>query len=330
MERYAAITGWGMAVPERVVTNSDLAEQIETSDEWIRSRTGICERRVAEPHEYTSVLATAASRQALACAGIAPDAIELVIVATCTPDRRFPATASAVQEQLGIPRAGAFDLVAACSGFVYGLSVATGLIRGGQYQTVLLVAADLFSHILNWRDRGTCVLFGDGAGAVVLQASPKPLGLLASVLGSWGKGEDLMLIEAGGTRMPLTPELMAEDRHYFAMHGREIFKHAVREMGESSRQVLAEARMTIDDIKLVIPHQANRRIIEALVKRMEIPWERVFLNLERYGNTSAASVGIALCEAVAEGRLQAGDTVLMTAFGGGLTWGSAIVRWGQD
>lgn len=329
MVRYAAISGWGMAVPERLLTNTDLERMIDTSDEWIRTRTGIAERHIAAPGEHTSVLGSRAGQQAMEQAGLAPEDIDLVIVATCTPDRPFPATASAIQAQLALPNAGAFDVVAACSGFVYGLSVATNMIRGGEHRTVLLVAVDLFSHILNWDDRNTCVLFGDGAGAVVLQASDEPYGMLASVLGSSGEGEELMTIEAGGTRLPLTPELLDQRRNCFFMNGREVFKHAVREMCESSLQAIARAGLTMDDIHLVVPHQANLRIIDALAKRLEISRERVVVNIEHYGNTSAASIPIALYEAARQGRLREGDTILLTAFGGGLAWASAVIRWGR-
>lgn len=330
MGRYAAITGWGMAVPRRVVTNDDLSHRIDTSDEWIRSRTGIAERRLAEPDEYTSVLAAAAGRQAIEQARLRPESLDLVIVATCTPDRPFPATASSVQASLGIPAAGAFDVVAACSGFLYGLSVATSMIRSGAHERVLLVGADLFSHILNWQDRGTCVLFGDGAGAVVLQSSEEPYGMLSAMLRSSGESGDIMMIEAGGTRMPLTPELLGQPQCYFAMNGREVFKRAVREMGDSMLQILAAADLTLDDVRLIIPHQANLRIIEALAKRLDVPMERMVINLERYGNTSAASIPIALSEAATGGQLRQGDHLLLTAFGGGLTWASALVRWGSD
>ncbi len=326
--RYAAITGWGMAVPRRVVTNDELARQIDTSDEWIRTRTGISQRHVAGPDEFTSVLATNAGRAALARAGLAAEAVDTVIVATCTPDRPFPATACTVQQNLGIPRAGAFDLAAACSGFVYGLSVGSGLIKGGMSRTLLLIAADIFTHLIDWQDRNTCVLFGDGAGAVVLQASEQPLGLLASNIGAWGEGETMMAVDAGGTRLPATPALLEQRRQYVYMQGREIFKHAVRGMCESSEQALAEAGVELDAIKLVVPHQANVRIIEAVAKRLELPIDRFFINLDRYGNTSAASVPIALYEAAEAGRIAPGDLVLLTAFGGGLTWGSAVVRWG--
>ncbi|GAB4435187.1 MAG: beta-ketoacyl-ACP synthase III [Chloroflexi bacterium OHK40] len=326
--RYAAIAGWGMAVPRRVVTNDELAQRLDTSDEWIRTRTGIAQRHVAGPDEFTSVLAARAGREALERAGMAPEAVDTVIVATCTPDRPFPATACTVQAALGMPRAGAFDLAAACSGFVYGLSVGSALVQSGMSRSVLLIAADIFTHLIDWNDRNTCVLFGDGAGAVVLRASEQPLGLLSSNIGAWGEGETLMAVDAGGTLLPATPALLEERRQYVYMNGREIFKHAVRGMCESSERAVADAGLTMDDVALVVPHQANVRIIEAVAKRLELPMERFFVNLDRYGNTSAASVPIALYEAVQQGRVHAGDHVLLTAFGGGLTWGSALIRWG--
>lgn len=327
--RYAAITGWGMAVPRRIVTNAELASRIDTSDEWIRTRTGIAQRHVAGPGEHTSALATAAGREALERAGVDPSAVDTVIVATCTPDRPFPATACTVQQNLGISRAGAFDLAAACSGFVYGLSVGSAMIKSGMSRTLLLVAADVFTHLINWQDRNTCVLFGDGAGAVVLQAADEPLGLLSSNIGAWGEGETLMAVDAGGTLLPATPALLEQGRQYVYMNGREIFKHAVRGMCESSEQAVADAGVSLDEIKLVVPHQANVRIIEAVAKRLEIPLKRCYVNLDRYGNTSAASVPIALYEAAQAGLIAQGDLVLLTAFGGGLTWGSAVVRWGS-
>jgi 3-oxoacyl-[acyl-carrier-protein] synthase III len=317
-----------MAVPSRVVTNDELAQRLDTSDEWIRSRTGIAERRVAGPDEFTSVLATRAGREALERAGVIPDAVDTVIVATCTPDRPFPATACTVQANLGIGRAAAFDIAAACSGFVYGLSVATAMIKSGMSGTTLLIAADIFTHLIDWEDRNTCVLFGDGAGAVLLRSTSEPRGLLASNIGAWGEGETLMAVDAGGTRMPATPELMEQRRQFVYMNGREIFKHAVRGMCDSAERAVAEAGFQLDDVALVVPHQANVRIIEAIAKRLELPMERCFVNLDRYGNTSAASVPIALYEAEQQGRIKPGDLVLLTAFGGGLTWGSALVRWG--
>jgi 3-oxoacyl-[acyl-carrier-protein] synthase-3 len=234
-----------------------------------------------------------------------------------------------VQANLGISRAAAFDLAAACSGFVYGLGVATSMIRSGAARNVLFIAADVFTHYINWNDRNTCVLFGDGAGAVVLQPSEEQYGQLACVLGASGKDEDLMAVDAGGTRLPATPELLEEGRQYVYMNGREIFKLAVRGMGDSSLQALAEAGMTTDDIALVVPHQANLRIIEATAKRLNVPMDRVFVNLDRYGNTSAGTIPIALAEAADQGRIKDGDNVLLTAFGGGLTWASAVIRWGR-
>jgi len=329
MATYAAITGWGMAVPERVLTNADLERIVNTSDEWIQTRTGIRERRVVGPGESTSTLSTEAGRRALEQAGLAPTEIDLIILATCTPDRPFPATACTVQANLGIPRAAAFDVVAACSGFVYGLSVATSMIQSGAARNVLFIAADIFTHYINWNDRNTCVLFGDGAGAVVLQPSEQRYGQLSSVLGASGKDEDLMAVDAGGTRLPATAELLEQGRQYVYMNGREIFKLAVRGMGDSSAQAIAEAGLTKHDIALVLPHQANLRIIEATAKRLEMPMERVFVNLDRYGNTSAATIPIALAEAVAQDRIKDGDNLLLTAFGGGLTWASSVIRWGH-
>jgi 3-oxoacyl-[acyl-carrier-protein] synthase-3 len=318
-----------MAVPEQVLTNADLEKMVDTSDEWIRTRTGIVERRISGPDEYTSVLATSAGRAAMERAGVSPDEVDLVIVATCTPDCPIPSTACAVQARLGLPRAGAFDVAAACSGFVYGLSVATSMIRGGGHRTILLIASDLLSRAVNWKDRNTCILFGDGAGAVVVQATEEPLGLLSSVLRSDGEHEGLMIVEAGGTRLPITHDLIEEDRHCVVMQGREVFKYAVRGLVESSHQAIADAGLTMDDIRLVIPHQANFRIIDALIKRLELPPERVVINIERYGNTSGASVPIALNEAAEAGRLHKGDYVLLTAFGAGFAWASAVVRWGH-
>ncbi|RRR67266.1 MAG: ketoacyl-ACP synthase III [Candidatus Viridilinea halotolerans] len=328
--RYAALVGWGMAVPQRLVTNEELAQRIDTSDAWIRSRTGIAQRYVAGPDEPTSVLAAAAGRAALTRAGLGPEAVDTLIVATCTPDRPFPATACAVQRMLGMGRGAAFDLVAACSGFVYGLSVGTSLVRSGMSRVLLLIAADVFTHFIDWEDRNTCVLFGDGAGAVVLQVSAAPFGSLASNIGAWGAGETLMAVDVGGTLLPTTSELLSERRQYVYMNGREIFRHAVRGMCESAEQAVREAGVSFDAIRLVVPHQANVRIIEAVAKRLGLPMERVFVNLDRYGNTSAASVPLALCEAAEQGLIAPGDLVLLTAFGGGLTWGSSVVRWGCE
>lgn len=318
-----------MSVPQRVVTNADLERLVDTSDEWIVTRTGIRERHIVGPGESTSTLASEAGRQALARAGLEPSAIDMVIVATCTPDRPFPATACTVQANLGIAHAGAFDLAAACSGFVYGLNVATSMVQSGAARNVLFVAADVFSRsFINWSDRATCVLFGDGAGALVLQPSDEPYGLLACDLGASGADEDLMVVEAGGTRMPATAEALEQGKQYFVMQGREVFKLAVRGMAESSLRVLHDAGVSIDDVRLIVPHQANVRIIEATAKRLGLPMDRFLVNIDRYGNTSAATIPIGLVEAVADGRLGQDEYVLTTAFGGGLTWGSALIRWG--
>lgn len=329
MSNYAAITGWGLAVPEQVLSNTDLERMVETSDEWIQTRTGIRERRIVGPGESTSTLATDAGRRAIERAGIKPTDIDLIVLATCTPDRPFPATACTVQANLGIPRAAAFDVAAACSGFVYGLNVATSMIRAGTARNVLFIAADVFTHYINWNDRNTCVLFGDGAGAVVLQPSDEPLGLLSCVMGASGEDEDLMAVDVGGSRMPATAELLEQGRQYVYMNGREIFKLAVRGMAESSLQAIGEARLAPDDIALTVPHQANIRIIEATAKKLNVSMERVFVNIDRYGNTSAATIPIALVEACEQGKIKDGDNVLLTAFGGGLTWASSVIRWGK-
>ena len=328
-QRYAAITGWGMAVPQRVVTNDELSERMDTSDEWIRTRTGISTRRLAGPGEHTSALGAAAGRRALESAGVEAATIDTVIVATCTPDQPFPATAVFVQAELGCTRAAAFDLVAACSGFVYGISVASSLITSGMSRRVLLVAAEVFSNLIDWNDRTTAVLFGDGAAALVLEATEQPLGLLTTQIGADGQLASLLTAEAGGTRCPLTPELQAAGAHLFHMNGREVFKHAVREMTETSQAVLDSAGLSLADIDLIVPHQANVRIIEAIARRLDVSMDRVVVNLDRYGNTSAASIPLALCEAADSGRLRDGMLVLVTAFGGGVTWGSALLRWGR-
>jgi 3-oxoacyl-[acyl-carrier-protein] synthase-3 len=328
MALHAAIVGWGMSVPSRVVTNAELSTMVDTSDEWIQSRTGIKERRIISNGETTSTLASAASRAAMAMAGVQAADIDMVIVATFSPDRPMPATACRVQAELGITNAAAFDIAAACSGFVYGLSVATSLIQTGVAKRILFCAADVVSHYVNWNDRNTCVLFGDGAGAVVLEATDQPYGLMSSDMGDAGDREDLLMVEAGGTCLPLTGDMAASDRRFLTMNGREVFKLAVRGMEESSLAALSKAHLTLADIAVVVPHQANRRIIEAIAERLGVPIEQFYINVQRYGNTSAATIPMALTEAVAEGVIHNDTYVLLTAFGGGLTWASAVVRWG--
>lgn len=317
----------GIAVPERIMTNYDLEKMVDTTDEWIVTRTGIRERRIAGPDTGTSDLAASAARQALDQAGVTPDQVDLVIVATCTPDMMFPATACLVQDRLGAARAGAFDLEAACSGFIYGLAVGSQFVRTGMYENVLVIGAEILSRIINWQDRGTCVLMGDGAGAALLRPMPDGYGLLGFDLGSDGSGGDLLKVAAGGTRLPASPETVAQGQHYLYMNGREVFKFAVVTMGEAAEQALAKCGLGFEDVDWYVPHQANERIIDASARRFGFPMEKVIMNLERYGNTSAASIPIALCEAVAEGKVKRDDVVLAVAFGGGLTWGAAVMRW---
>jgi 3-oxoacyl-[acyl-carrier-protein] synthase-3 len=326
--RYVRIAGWGKYLPERIMTNHELEALVDTSDEWIRARTGIAERRVAAPHETTCSMAVAAAQAAMDRAGVGPDDLELIVVATCTPDYvNMPATASLVQEALGSRRAGAFDLNAVCSGFLYALTTASQFVLSGAHRTVLVVGADVFTRILDWQDRSTCVLFGDGAGAVVLRATDEPGGLLSFVLGSDGSGACSLYVPAGGGRLPTSAETVAERLHYVKMKGRDVFRFATTVVPESVTQALASAGLSTDDVDLFIPHQANTRILDAALRRLRLPESTAFSNVERYGNTSAASVPVALCEALDEGRISAGGTVVMSGFGAGLSWGTAVWRW---
>jgi 3-oxoacyl-[acyl-carrier-protein] synthase-3 len=320
--------GWGKYLPTRVMPNSELADLVDTSDEWIRARTGIGERRIAAPEETTCTLAVHAARQALERAQVAPEALDLIIVATCTPDySNMPATASLVQHALGAPRAGAFDLNAVCSGFLYGLATGSQFIVSGAYQSVLVIGAEVFTRILDWQDRSTCVLFGDGAGAVVLQPSDVPGGLLSFVLGSDGAGACSLYVPAGGSRQPPSAETVAAREHYVKMQGRDVFRFATRVLPESVLQAVEAANLTTDDIDVLIPHQANTRIIDAAVRRLKLSETAVFSNVERYGNTSAASIPVALCEAIEAGMVRPGTTLVLSGFGAGLSWGSAVWRW---
>jgi len=326
--RYVRIGGWGKYLPERIMPNSELATLVDTSDEWIRARTGIAERRIAAPEETTCTLAVHAARAALDRAGLAPRDLDLIIVATCTPDyANMPATASLVQDALGAHRAGAFDLNAVCSGFVYALATGSQFIQSGVHQAVLVIGADVFTRILDWQDRSTCVLFGDGAGAVVLQPSDEPGGLMSFVLGSDGAGACSLYVPAGGSRRPTSAETVAEREHYVKMQGREVFRFATRVVPDSVLQALEQAGLGTADVDLFIPHQANVRIIDAAARRLKLPEGSVFSNVAHYGNTSAASVPVALCEAIDEGLIRPGSTVVMTGFGAGLTWGTAVWRW---
>jgi 3-oxoacyl-[acyl-carrier-protein] synthase-3 len=325
--RYAAITGWGMAVPERVMTNADLERMVETSDEWIVSRTGIKERRVVGPDDSTTSLSTAAARQALDRAGLEPTDIDLIIVGTCTPDQFLVSQACLVQAELG-GNAGAFDLGAACSGFVYALATGNQFIQSGLYRRVLVIGADTLTRFVDYTDRTTCVLFGDGAGAVVLEATDEPRGLLSTVLGADGAGNKHLYIPGWGAFVPESAEIFPEYRPYLQMNGQEVFKFAVRVMGDAAAEAVEKAGLTFSDIGMLIPHQANARIIEAAARRLDLPKDKVWINLDRFGNTSAASIPIALCEVEASGQLNEGDNLVFVAFGGGLAWAAGVVRWG--
>ena len=322
MRICAQVTGWGKCLPQRILTNDDLAAHVDTSDEWIRSRTGIAARRIAEPRDTTATLAIRAARNALEVAGLAPQKLDLIIVATATPERVFPATACLVQDALGASHAAAFDLSAGCAGFVYALGLAAQVIASGGQHNVLVIGAETMSRIIDWKDRNTCVLFGDGAGAVVLQAAQGNGGVLSSVLGADGSGANLLLAP------PIVHSASQDSQRAIRMNGREVYRFATRIMVKASREALEKAGLTVDDVALFIPHQANLRIIDAAAQDLGIPRDRVYVNVQRYGNTSAASIPIALCEAVEEGRLQAGDHVVLVGFGAGLTWAAAVLRWG--
>ena len=329
MARYAQIIGWGKALPSRVMTNDELSRVVDTSDEWIRSHTGIRARRIAGPRETTYSLAQQAALAAIEVADIHPAHIDQVIVCTFSPEfGGMPSVASLVQDAIGAEHAGAFDLSAACAGFMYGLAVAQSMIVAGQCDTVLLIGSETLSRLLDWSDRSTCVLFGDGAGAVLLQATDRRTGVLSCVLGSDGSGGELLCIPGGGSRLPASPQTVMDRLHYIRMNGPEVYKFAVRIMAKVAEQSLARAGLSVQDIDLFIPHQANLRIIESAARSLRLPAERIFVNLERYGNTSAASIPIALCEAIEEGWIQANDRLVFVGFGGGLAWGAAVVQWG--
>jgi 3-oxoacyl-[acyl-carrier-protein] synthase-3 len=326
----AAIAGWGTALPETRLTNADLGRLVDTSDAWIVERTGIRERRIAGEGETTASLAITAGRAAMKEAGIEPEDVDLLIVATTTPEQPVPPTSSFVHEGLGL-RCGAFDVGAGCAGFVYSLVVGSLLLVGGGLGCVVVIGSETLSRIVDYRDRQTCVLFGDGAGAVVLVAKhgKDPPGLLAWDLGADSSGTALIELPAGGSRLPTSAATLAAGQHWVRMDGQEVFRRAVRFLAESASAVLGRAAVTAEEIDLLIPHQANARIIEAAARRLRIEPERVVMNIDRYGNTSAASVPLALAEAVDDGRLGERDLVLFTAIGAGLTWGSALLRWGD-
>ena len=323
----AGILGTGRSYPEGVLTNADLEKIVETSDDWITTRTGIKQRRKAAPGEYTSQFATLASQQAIERAGIDANDIDLILCATVTPDQILPSTACLIQAQLGANKAAAMDIVAACSGFVYGVTIAEPMIRSGQIKYALIIGAELLTRYVDYTDRSTCVLFGDGAGAAILGPVEGDRGVLAAKIRSDGRYEEQLYAPGGGTKGGFTAETIARGDHFFKMKGNEVFKVAVRSMNDISRQVLCEAGLKTEDIDLFIPHQANQRITEAVANQLKVDMSRVYSNIARTGNTSSASIPICLDECVESGRIKPGDNVLMASFGGGFTWGAVTLRW---
>ena len=325
--RKAKIAGTGSYLPERILTNADLEKMVDTSDEWISTRTGIRERRIVAQDQAASDLAYEASKKAMQSAQVEPEELDMIIVATITPDMIFPATACVLQEKLGAAGTASFDLEAACSGFLYGLSVGSQFIATGTYNNVLVVAAEVLSKIIDWKDRSTCIIFADGAGAAVLQPSSDNSGIISSYLGADGGGADLVGVPAGGSRLPASQQTVRDGEHYLKMRGNGLFKKAVRAMTHAINISLEKAGLTYDSIDFFIPHQANIRIINPVAKRIGLDKDKVYINLDKCGNMSAASVAVALDQAVREGRIKKGDKVLLTCFGGGLTWASLVIEW---
>ncbi len=323
----SVIAGTGSALPDKVMTNFDLEKIVDTSDEWITTRTGIKERRIAEEGEYMSTFASDASRKALEMAGIDAADVDLIICGTVTPDMPIPSTACFIQENLGAKRAACFDMAAGCSGFIYGLEIANQFIATGTFRNILVIGAELLSKFLDWTDRTTCVIFADGAGATLVTRGEAPHGILASCLRADGKMADFICLPGGGTRNPPSEKIYREGLQFIRMKGNETFKIAVRSLEEVSREVLRRANLTPDQVDLFVPHQANRRIIDAVGVRLGVDPDRVYVNVDRVGNTSAASIPIALDEAVRANRVKPGDIILFAAFGAGLTWGATILRW---
>ncbi|MDA8233737.1 MAG: ketoacyl-ACP synthase III [Clostridia bacterium] len=321
------ITGVGSYAPERVMTNAELEELVKTTDDWIRTRSGIRERRIAGEDTATSDMSVIAAQRALENAGLQASDIDLIVLATLSPDYPWPATACLVQERLGAHRAVAFDISAGCTGLVYGLAVGSQFIQTGMYRNVLVIGGETMSKVINWQDRSTCVLFGDGAGAVVLQPVQEGSGFLSIDLGTEGAGVELLYQPGGGSRRPASEETLARKEHYLHMNGREVFKFAVKVMEQSTLKAIEKAGLTVEDINYIIPHQANLRIIEAAAKRLKVGMDKIYVNVDKYGNTSAASIGIALDEALQEGKIKKGDNILLVGFGAGLTWGAIVLKW---
>jgi 3-oxoacyl-[acyl-carrier-protein] synthase-3 len=326
-QRTVSIIGTGSYVPEKILTNADLSRMVDTSDEWITTRTGIKERRIAAKDEFTSHMATKAALKAIEQAKIAATEINLIIVATATPDMLFPATACFVQKNIGATNAACLDISAACAGFLFGVEIAQQFITSHTHDTVLVIGADKLTSITNWTDRNTCVLFGDGAGAAILRHRGSTHGVISTHIGSDGQFTDILFMPGGGSRCPITAENVGLNLNTIHMSGKEVYKQAVTAMLSAAKKALQQSGLSIEDIACVIPHQANLRIIEGIADRLKIPLERFYVNLDRYGNTSAAAVAIALDEANRTGRIKAGDFVLMVVFGGGLTWASTVIEW---
>ena len=323
--KYVKIIGTGSSVPDAILSNSDLEKMVETSDEWITSRTGIKERRIADENTASSDIAYEAAEKALKAAGVSPQQLDVIIVGTITPDFLFPSTGCVVQSLLGANNAYAFDLMAGCSGFLYTLHVAQGIIKSGGAEKILVIGVDTLSKVTDFEDRSTCILFGDGAGAAVLSASEEP-GILSSILSSDGRDWDLLYVPAGGSRTPINEQVLKTRDQYIKMKGNDVFKVAVKSMESATINAIKEAGLEPEDIDLFVPHQANQRILEAVRKRLNFPEEKVFVNLDKYGNTSGASVPLALDEAIRQERVKEGDLVLFAAFGAGFTWGASVVR----
>src|SRR5512138_3129950 len=327
MTIYAHITGWGMSAPESVLTNDDLSKIVDTNDQWIRERTGIHQRHIAKDGQYPSTLAVEASVKALTVANLAPTELDLIICATSSPEYIFPATACLVQDQLGASKAGAFDLSAACSGFIYAVNMGAQAIRSGSIKSALIIGTETLSRFVNWKDRSTCILFGDGAGAFILQASDKPGGVLSAVMHSDGSGGDSLSLPAGGSRHPASEATVHAGQHYIQMDGKEVFRFATRVMASATQEAIDAAGLKVEQIKWIIPHQANIRIIDAAARGLKLPMDRFIVNLDRYGNTSTASIPIAMVEALEKGQIKPGEKLVMIGFGAGLTWGALAAEW---